>query len=289
MPDKVSQEKIRLLRAYGAEVVVCPTAVPPESPESYYSVSDRLTEEIAGRLQAGPVLESGQPAGALRDDGAGALGADRAASSTRSCSTSAPAGRSPARRGTCGRSKPDLPVVGADPEGSIYSSPTVHQYLVEGIGEDFWPATYDPSVVDEYVTVSDRDSFQTARRVAREEGMLVGGSGGTAVLRRHRGRPAAAAGRDRGHADPRLGPRVPLEAVRRQLARRVRAARAGGAGADDRGGAVVQGRRGARASRSIVLVDAHRKVGEAIDLMQRYGISQIPVVRNRAGARRSPT
>jgi cystathionine beta-synthase len=157
MPDKVAQEKIRLLRAYGAEVVVCPTAVPPESAESYYSVSDRLTEEIPGAYKPNQYANPVNPQAHYETTGpelweqtGGEVDVLVLAIGTGGTITGA--ARFLKER------KPDLLVVGADPEGSIYTSATPRQYLVEGIGEDFWPATFDPSVVDEYVSVSDRNS-----------------------------------------------------------------------------------------------------------------------------------
>jgi cystathionine beta-synthase len=278
MPDKVSQEKIRLLRAYGAEVVVCPTAVPPASPESYYSVSDRLTEEIDGAHKPDQYSNPANPRAHYETTGpelweqtSGEL--DALVLTVGTGGTITGAARYLRER------KPDLLVVAADPRGSIYSSPSVHQYLVEGIGEDFWPATYDPSVVDEYVTVSDRDSFQTARRVAREEGILVGGSGGTAVFaalevakRFEEGATVVTLIPDSGRgylsklyddnwlAEYGLLEReAPTPAIEEVLAFK------GVEEAD-----VPQ----------IVFIGVHRKVGEAIELMQRYGISQIPVVRH---------
>src|SRR5215211_416047 len=180
MPDKMSQEKISLLRADGAEVVICPTAVPPESPESYYNVSDRLAEEIPGAFKPDQYSNEANPQAHYETTGPEIWGQTNGEIDAFVISV----GTGGTNSGTARylkEQKPDLLVVGADPEGSIYSSPEVHTYLVEGIGEDFWPQTYDPSLVDEYVTVSDRNSFVTARALAREEGLLVGGSGGTAV------------------------------------------------------------------------------------------------------------
>jgi cystathionine beta-synthase len=180
MPDKMSQEKISLLRAYGAEVVICPTAVPPESPESYYRVADRLTEEIPGAFQPNQYMNPENPEAHYATTGPeiwrqtdGEIDALVAGVGTGGTITGA------ARY--LKEQNPEILVVGADPEGSIYSG-DVHPYLTEGIGEDFWPSTFDPALVDRYVRVTDRDSFRMARRITREEGILVGSSSGTAVV-----------------------------------------------------------------------------------------------------------
>jgi cystathionine beta-synthase len=180
MPDKMSQEKIALLRAYGAEVVITPTAVPPEDPQSYYRVADRLTQEIPGAFQPNQYFNPENPAAHEATTGPeiwrqteGRIDVLVAGVGTGGTITGA-ARYLKAR-------KPDLLVVGADPEGSIYSG-EVHPYLTEGIGEDFWPATFDPSLVDRWERVSDREAFHMARRITREEGILVGGSSGTAVV-----------------------------------------------------------------------------------------------------------
>ncbi len=183
MPDKMSQEKVALLRAYGAEVVITPTAVPPESPESYYRVADRLTEEIPGAFQPNQYFNQGNPSAHYDTTGPeiweqtdGQV--DVVVVGVGTGGTITGTARYLRER------RSDILVVGADPEGSLYSAPAGEEsrpYLVEGIGEDFWPETFDPSVVDRWVRVSDRDSFRLARRITREEGILVGGSSGTAM------------------------------------------------------------------------------------------------------------
>ena len=180
MPDKMSQEKISLLRAYGAEVVIAPTAVEPDDPRSYYRVADRLTEEIPGAFQPNQYYNQENPAAhqeitgpELWEQTEGEIDVLVAGVGTGGTIT----GMARALK----QRKPDLLVVGADPEGSLFSGGEAHPYLVEGIGEDFWPETLDPKVVDRWVRVSDRDSLLMARRITREEGILVGGSSGTAV------------------------------------------------------------------------------------------------------------
>ena len=181
MPDKMSQEKISLLRAYGAEVVICPTAVPPESPESYYRVADRLAEEIPGAYQPNQYFNQENPKTHYETTGPeiwrqtdGTI--DVFVTGVGTGGTISGVGR------YLKEQNPDVMVVGADPEGSVYSGDEPRPYLVEGIGEDFWPGTFDPSVVDRYVKVSDKDSFRVARAITRQEGILVGGSAGTAVF-----------------------------------------------------------------------------------------------------------
>jgi cystathionine beta-synthase len=181
-PDKVSQDKISVLRAYGAEVVVCPTAVPPEHPDSYYSVSDRLARERPGGWKPDQYSNPANPRSHYETTGpelwaqtderithfVAGVGTGGTISGTGRYLKEASAGR--------------VKVIGADPAGSVYSGGSGRPYLVEGVGEDFWPANFDQTVCDEIIAVSDADSFVMTRRLAREEGLLVGGSCGMAVV-----------------------------------------------------------------------------------------------------------
>jgi cystathionine beta-synthase len=272
MPDKMSQEKISLLRAYGAEVVITPTAVPPESPESYYRVADRLTEEIPGAFQPNQYFNEENPAAHEATTGPeiwrqtdGRITAFVAGVGTGGTITGA------ARY--LKRQKPDLLVVAADPEGSIYSGDT-HPYLTEGIGEDFWPKTFDPSLVDRYLRVSDRDAFRMARRITREEGILVGGSSGTAVV------AAVEVARELGPDDVVVV--ILPDTGRNYLSKLYSDAWLLQYGLTERPEAVrVEEVLQAKAGEvpPLVTVNAHDKVRQAIDVLQRYSISQAPVVR----------
>src|ERR1700732_3000346 len=180
MADKQSPEKIALLRAYGAEVVVCPTAVPRESPESYYSVAERLSREIPGAFQPNQYFNQANPQSHYETTGPeiwqqtdGRVDVLVAGLGTGGTITGV------AR--FLKEKKPAVTIVGADPEGSLYSGDTVKPYKGEGIGEDFIPGTIDLKLMNRMSQVNDRDSFLTARRITREEGILVGGSSGTAM------------------------------------------------------------------------------------------------------------
>jgi len=181
-PDKVSVDKINVLKAYGAEVVVCPTAVAPEHPDSYYNVSDRLARETPGGWKPDQYANVNNPLSHYESTGpelwrqtdgrithfVAGVGTGGTISGTGRYLKEVSGGR--------------VQVIGADPEGSVYSGGTGRPYLVEGVGEDFWPPTYDPSIPHRIIAVSDRDSFLMTRRLAREEGLLVGGSCGMAVV-----------------------------------------------------------------------------------------------------------
>jgi cystathionine beta-synthase len=182
MPDKMSREKIDLLRAYGAEVVVAPTDVSPDSPRSYYSVANRLVDEIPGAFQPNQYFNQANPQAHYESTGP-ELWEQTGGQITHLVAGVGTGGTVTGTTRYLRERNPDLVVIGADPEGSIYSGgeADVHPYLVEGVGEDFWPETFDRNVVDRWVRVSDRDAFLTTRRLAEREGILAGGSGGLAM------------------------------------------------------------------------------------------------------------
>jgi len=279
MPDKMSQEKIALLRAYGAEVVITPTAVEHDSPESYYSVSDRLAEEIPGGFKPDQYSNMSNPQAHYEHTGpeiweqtGGEI--DAIVISVGTGGTISGVGR------YFKEHKPEVLIVGADPEGSVYTARNegdLHPYLVEGIGKDTWPETMDPDVVDEWVRVSDRESFRWARRLAREEGLLAGGSGGTSVY-------AAV------QIAKRLGPgkRVLMmipDSGRNYLSKFYDDNWMLEHGFLERQAPlptveeVLHAKHGGELP-NLVTISAHQKVGEGIDTMQRYGISQLPVTRD---------
>src|SRR4029079_11286624 len=283
MPDKMSQEKIALLRAYGAEVVICPTAVPPDSPESYYSVSDRLAEEIPGGFKPDQYSNMANPDAHYEVTGPEILeqtGGELAAIviSVGTGGTISGVGRFFKER------KPEVLIVGADPEGSVYTAQEeadVLPYLVEGIGKDSWPQTMDPEVVDEWIRVSDRDSFLTARRLAHAQAILAGGSAGTTVWAALR-------------VAERFGPGAQILIIVPDTGRNYLSKFYDENWMLDHGflerrtpaptvGAVLRAKRSEEPGvPEFIVIGSHKKVGEAIELMQRYSISQLPVVRNGA-------
>jgi cystathionine beta-synthase len=274
MPDKMSQEKIALLRAYGAEVVITPTAVAPESPESYYRVADRLTEEIPGAFQPNQYFNGENPAAHEETTGpeiwrqtGGEI--DVLVAGVGTGGTITGVARYLKRR------KPSVVVVGADPEGSLYSGDDPRPYLTEGIGEDFWPATFDPGVVDRWERVSDRDAFRAARALTRQEGILAGESSGSAMeaaLRVARDLDDAAVmvvilpdtGRNylsKLYSDSWLLQYGLLDRPDVVRVAEVLSAKSGGLP-------------------PLVTIGAHDKVRQAVDRLQQHGISQAPVVRD---------
>jgi cystathionine beta-synthase len=273
-PDKVSEDKRNVLKAYGAEVVVCPTAVDPEDPRSYYSVSDRLAREIPGGWkpdqysnpnnplshyeQTGPELWR-QTEGRITHFVAG-VGTGGTISGTGRFLKEASDGR--------------VRIIGADPEGSVYSGGTGRPYLVEGVGEDFWPTTYDTGICDEIIAVSDAASFEMTRRLAREEGLLVGGSCGMAVV-------AALDVASRANPDDVIVVLLP-DSGRGYLSKVFNdtwLSSYGFLSSDDQRtvGEVLAGKSGGLPP----LVHTHptETVADAIAILEEFGVSQVPVVR----------
>jgi cystathionine beta-synthase len=278
MPDKIAGEKVALLRAYGAEVVVCPTAVDPDHPDSYYSVARRLTEETPGAIMPNQYANPHNPESHTESTGpeiweqtAGRV--THVVMSIGTGGTISGVGRYLKAR------NPEVQIIGADPEGSVYSGGQGRPYLVEGIGEDFWPDTYDRHIADRVVMVSDRDSFLTARRITREEGILVGGSCGTAAW------AALEVGRD-------LGPEAVVVVIFPDSGRGYLSKvyddgwmadhgflRASGLSGDTVDAVLAHKAQGGLGLPPLVHVHPTETVRAAIAVLQEYGVSQMPVVK----------
>jgi cystathionine beta-synthase len=278
MPDKQSQEKRDILRAYGAEVVICPTAVAPEDPSSYYKVAERLAKELPGGFMPGQYWNQQNVAAHYKTTGP-ELWTQTDGKITHFVLGIGTGGTVTGAGRYLKEQNPKIQIVGADPEGSIYTG-DVHPYKTEGIGEDFWPGTFDPKLVDRWVRVSDHDTFLTARRITREEGILAGVSSGTAMF----AALEVAKTLDESALIVVLLPdsgksylsKLYNDEWMRQNGFLQRFAHL------MRVGDVIRDREGA--TPQIVVVSRSDTVRSAIDTMQRYGISQIPVVANGTAA-----
>ncbi|HVE25064.1 MAG TPA: cystathionine beta-synthase [Sporichthya sp.] len=275
VPDKVSTDKINTLRAYGAEVVVCPTAVAPEDPRSYYQVSDRLVRERPGAWKPDQYSNPNNPRSHYETTG------PEIWEQTDGRVTHFVAGM-----GTGGTisgvgrylkevSGGAVKVIGADPEGSVYSGGTGRPYLVEGVGEDFWPSAYDRSIPDDVLAISDADSFSMTRRLAREEGLLVGGSCGMAVV-------GALRVAEKAGPDDVIVVLLP-DSGRGYLSKIFNDEWMADYGFISAGDEVTVGEVLARKAGSptpeFVHMHPNETVREAIDVIREYGVSQMPVVR----------
>ncbi|MEM7340328.1 MAG: cystathionine beta-synthase [Actinomycetota bacterium] len=180
LTDKVAPEKIDLLKAYGADVVVCPGAVEPDDPRSYYSTADRLSREIPDAFRPNQYGNPANPAAHVATTGP-EIWRQTDGRITHFVAGAGTGGTLSGVGEYLKSQNPNVQVVAADPEGSVYSGGSGRPYLVEGVGEDFWPTTYHAQLVDRVIAISDANSFETARRVTQREGLLIGGSGGTAV------------------------------------------------------------------------------------------------------------
>jgi len=277
MPDKMSKEKIDLLRAYGAEVVVAPTDVPPESPESYYRVADRLTEEIPGAFQPNQYRNPANPEAHYRTTGP-ELWRQSGGRITHLVVGVGTGGTITGVGRYLREQNPAIQIIGADPVGSIYSGGEegVKPYLVEGVGEDFWPETYDPSIVDRYVTVSDRDSFLWTRRLAEMEGILAGGSCGLALY--------AAYQVAREVDDPEAMVAVIFPDGGRSYLSKIFndgwMRQYGFLGREEEltVGDVLRRKQASEEIPPLLTVDAHAKVRDAVSLLHEHRVSQLPVV-----------
>ncbi|HZZ65048.1 MAG TPA: cystathionine beta-synthase, partial [Candidatus Baltobacteraceae bacterium] len=273
MPDKMAKEKVDLLRAYGAEVVVTPTNVPNDSPESYYGVANRLASEIAGAFQPNQFHNHHNPVAHYRTTGP-EIWRQTGGRITHFVAGIGTGGTISGTARYLKEQNPKIHVIGADPEGSIYSGDTPKSYAVEGIGMSYLPETVDMKVIDEMVRVSDRDSFLMARRITREEGLLVGGSSGTAAV-----------------AAMRLAKTLPADAVLVVLFPDSGRGYMSKIFNDEwmiANGFLAEGKRRAtvgdvlRSKRPLpplITVKDTDVVNDALDLLRKYEISQIPVMR----------
>lgn len=276
MPDKVAPEKVALLRAYGAQVVTTPTAVERDSPESYYSVADRLTREVPNAFQPNQYFNPMNPRTHYETTGP-EIWQQSGGKVTHFVAGVGTGGTISGVAKYLKEQNPGIEVIGADPEGSIYTQPDdIHTYKVEGVGEDFWPGTFDPTLVNEWVKVTDKDSFSAARRVTREEGILIGGSGGLAI------HAAIEVARRVDDAEALVVVLLP-DSGRGYLSKIFN---------DDwmrengflsrfrqpaRVGAVVAER--SAGTPTVVAIGCDQTVAEAIELLRQHSISQLPVVR----------
>jgi cystathionine beta-synthase len=276
MPDKQSKEKMDLLRAYGAEVVVTPTEVDPDSDESYYKVANRLSTEIPGAFQPNQYSNPANPQ--AHYDSTGPEIWEQTGGAITHLVVGVGTGGTISGCGHYLKERnPQIEIIGADPVGSIYTAGPEgpRSYLLEGVGEDFWPDTFDPSIVDRYLTVSDRDSFLMTRRLAMKEGLLCGGSCGLACV--------AALEVARGIDDPDALIVVILpDGGRSYLSKIYNDAWMEQYGFIDRAtitvADVLARKQAANDIPPLVTVGAHDKVGEAVALLNRHGVSQLPVV-----------
>jgi cystathionine beta-synthase len=274
-PDKVSEDKRNVLKAYGAEVVVCPTAVAPEHPDSYYNVSDRLVQEIEGAWKPDQYSNQNNPLSHYEQTGPEIWRQTDGKITHFVCGVGTGGTISGTGRYLKEVSGGRVQIIGADPEGSVYSGGSGRPYLVEGVGEDFWPTTYDADIADRIIAISDRDSFVMTRRLAREEAMLVGGSSGMAA--------AAAVQLAKELDDPDAVIVVLLPDGGRGYLTKVFnddwLAQYGflGGPSQQTVGDVLRGKGGAIPD--LVHTHPNETIAEAVHILREYGVSQMPVVR----------